>query len=66
MNLVGARRLKAALAARAEAEAEERILRDLVGELADKGVYETFRWAGAPLNPSHAREGLGAAAHVAG
>ena len=36
-------RLKAALAARAEARAEERILGALVGELADKGVFETFR-----------------------
>lgn len=28
---------------RAEAQAEERILRDLVGEMSDKGIFETFR-----------------------
>ncbi|GBF99764.1 ATP-dependent protease ATP-binding subunit [Raphidocelis subcapitata] len=36
-------RLKAALAVRAASSAEERILRDLCGELAETGVYETFR-----------------------
>jgi hypothetical protein len=39
------KRLKAALSERAAADAEERILRDLCGELSEKGIFETFRWA---------------------
>jgi hypothetical protein len=44
---LAAGRLKAALAERAAVGAEERILRDLCGELSEKGIYETFRCVAA-------------------